>query len=190
MYILEIKIEEVLKECPFVKDWIDVVNKYIKKSNFPTSKIQSYYDYGFFVPASKNTPEYYNLNLTKSLTMKYEERLKAELEKVRVTVTIKMGSTILTHKLPKKFIPSTVSDIIAEVTKVRMGLECDEHGKEEIRKSIPPLSPDIVIDLIDNTPKEESDFEMDDILDKIHNTGYDSLTKEEKEFLDRKSKDL
>lgn len=190
MYIIEVGIDNVLKECPFAKEWIDILNKEVKKSNFPISKIESYYDYGYFVPASKNTPENYILSLQKNMTLLFEERLEVELSKVRVTLTLKLGYTILTHRLPKGFIPETIKEIIAEITKVRMSLECDEHGDEEIRNSIPPLSPNIVVEFFDNTPKEVPELEIDDILDKISTSGYDSLSKEEKEFLDKKSKDI
>jgi hypothetical protein len=190
MYIIEVGIENVLKECPFAKDWIDVINKNIKKSNFPVSKIESYYDYGFFVPASKNTQENYLINLQKSMNMMFDERLTLELSKVRVTLTLKMGNTMITQRLPKGFIPDTVKEIITEITKIRMSMECDDHGNEEIRGSIPELNPNIVVEFLDNPPREESELEIDDILDKISNSGYDSLTKEEKEFLDKKSKDI
>lgn len=190
MYIIEIGIDTVLLECPFAKDWIDIITKQIKNSDFPISKIESYYDYGFFVPASKNNPENWIINLQKNMTLNFEERLKNELGKVRVTLTLKMGHTVLTQRLPKGFIPETIKDIIAEITKVRMGLECDQHGNEEIRGTIPPLSPDIVVEFFDEQPKEEPEFEIDDILDKITKSGFESLTKDEKEFLDRKSKDI
>lgn len=190
MFIVEVRIDSVLEECPFVKHWIDVLNTYIKNSNFPVSKIESYYDYGFFVPASKNTQEHYLINLQKNMNLNYDERLKVELSKVRVTLTIRLGHTMLTQRLPKGFVPKTIEEIVAEVTKVRMGIECDEHGNEEIRATIPPLSPDIIVEFIDNTPREEPELEIDDILDKISKSGFESLSKDEKEFLDRKSKDI
>ena len=190
MYAVEVNIENVIADCPFVKDWIDVLNTYIKGSNFPMSKIEAYYDYGYFVPTRKNTPEENLIAQIHNQTLRYEDRLKVELAKVRVSVTIKMGQTILTHRLQKGFIPKTIQEIISEITKVRMGLECDEHGNEDIRKSIPPLSPDIVVHFIDYMPKEEPEMEIDDILDKISKSGFDSLTEEEKEFLDKKSKDI
>lgn len=190
MYAVEVNIENVIADCPFVKDWIDVLNTYIKGSNFPMSKIEAYYDYGYFVPTRKNTPEENLMAQIHNQTLRYEDRLKVELAKVRVSVTIKMGQTILTHRLQKGFIPKTIQEIISEITKVRMGLECDEHGNEDIRKSIPPLSPDIVVHFIDYMPKEEPEMEIDDILDKISKSGFDSLTEEEKEFLDKKSKDI
>jgi hypothetical protein len=190
MYAVEVNIENVIEECSFVKDWIDVLNTYIKGSIFPISKIEAFYEYGYFVPAKNNTPENFLMSQVHNQTLKYDERLKIELAKVRVSVTIKMGQTILTHRLKKGVIPKTIEDIIAEITKVRMGLECDQHGDESIRESIPPLSPDIVVHFVDWAPKEEPELEIDDILDKISKSGFDSLTEEEKEFLDKKSKDI
>jgi hypothetical protein len=190
MYIVDIGIDNVIEECPFVKEWIEVLNTYVKKSEFPMSKVESYYDYGYFVPASKNTPENYLINLQKSQSMMYEERLSTELGKVRVTVNIKMGHTSLSHKLPKGFIPKSIQDIIAEITKIKMRLEFDEHGDEAIKDSIPEPNPNIIVEFIDENVGEEPELDVDDILDKIGKSGFDSLSKEEKEFLDKKSKDI
>jgi hypothetical protein len=190
MYIVDIGIDNVLEECPFVKEWIDAVNTYIKGSEFPVSKIESYYDYGYFVPASKNTPENYLINMQKNLTLMYEDRLKAELGKVRVTLNIKMGHTSLSHKLPKGFIPKSIQDIIAEITKFRMRMEFDQHGDESIRDSIPEANPNIIVEFIDENIREEAELDVDDILDKISKSGFDSLTRDEREFLDKKSKDF
>jgi hypothetical protein len=190
MFIVDIGIDNVIEECPFVKEWIDAVNTYVKGSEFPVSKIEAYYDYGFFVPASKNTPENYLISVQKNLTMMYEDRLKTELSKVRVTLNIKMGHTTLSHKLPKGFIPKSVQDIIAEITKIKMQMEFEQHGDEAIRDSIPEPNPNIIVEFVDENIREEPELDVDDILDKISNSGVDSLTKEEKEFLDKKSKDF
>lgn len=190
MYLVDIAIDILLDECPFVKEWVDAVNTYIKGSEFPVSKIEAYYDYGYFVPASKNTPENYLINMQKSLALMYEDRLAAELGKVRVTVNLRMGHTTLSHKLPKGFIPKSVRDIVAEITKVRMRMEFDQHGDVAIRDSIPAPNPDIVVEMIMDDVSEEAELDVDDLLDKISKSGVESLTREEKEFLDKKSRDI
>lgn len=191
MYIVDIGIESVLEECPFVKEWIEALNTYVKGSEFPVSKIESYYDYGFFVPASKNTPENYLIGMQRNLTLMYEDRLKAELGKVRVTLNIKMGHTSLSHRLAKGFVPKSVQDIIAEITKFRMRMEFEQHGDEAIRDSIPESNPNIIVEFIEEGGfSEEPELDVDDILDKISKSGVDSLTREEREFLDKKSKDF
>jgi hypothetical protein len=101
-----------------------------------------------------------------------------------------MGHTSLSHKLPKGFIPKSIQDIIAEITKIKMRLEFDEHGDEAIRDSIPEPNPNIIVEFIDENVGEEPELDVDDILDKIGKSGFDSLSKEEKEFLDKKSKDI
>jgi hypothetical protein len=189
MYIVDITIDTVLEECPFVRDWISALNTFVKGSDFPVSKIEAYYEYGFFVPASKNNPEQWAISQQKGLAMAYDDRLASELSKVRVTLGMKLGHTALSHRLNKGFIPASIRDIIAEITKIRMRMEYDHHGDKAIFDSIPPANPNIIVEFIDESPAEEPELDVDDILDKISNSGVESLTKEEKEFLDKKSKD-
>jgi hypothetical protein len=49
----------------------------------------------------------------------------------------------------------------------------------------------VSLDIIDGYVEQtEEHFDMDEILDKISISGIESLTPEEKEFLDKKSKDV
>ena len=72
-----------------------------------------------------------------------------------------------------------------------MTIENQIRYNKDISDSIPPLSGLISFEIINdtflsNTPQ----FDMDEILDKISISGYSSLTDDEKEFLDKKSKDV
>ena len=49
---------------------------------------------------------------------------------------------------------------------------------------------EIVKDVVTNDYKEDKNFDIDSILDKISQKGLDSLSNEEKDFLDNKSKGL
>jgi hypothetical protein len=123
--------------------------------------------------------------------LKYDDRLKEELSKVRVDIILQMGNVVFSNRVEKNFIPKTISDIITEITKIKMNLEFEEHGDIEIKNTIPPYSDTVIIEFIDySNQSEEIEYDMDDLLDKIHNQGYDSLTPEEKSFLDKKSKDV
>jgi hypothetical protein len=97
--------------------------------------------------------------------------------------------------MPKGFVPKNVLDIVREITKVKMTIEGEMHENQEVINSIPEIdksivSFEIIKDVINNDYKDQKvDFDLDSILDKIGNQGIDSLSKEEKEFLDKKSKE-
>ena len=77
-----------------------------------------------------------------------------------------------------------------------MMAESEFHENQEIKDSIPEVDNNLVsIELVKSlvSGKEEVDeteFDLDDILEKISNQGMDSLSEKEKEFLDKKSKEM
>jgi hypothetical protein len=72
-------------------------------------------------------------------------------------------------------------------------LEGEYHDNQEVINSIPDVDTSIVsYEIIkDAMHSEDSEkyFNVDEILDKISKNGLDSLSEEEKEFLDKKSKE-
>lgn len=190
--------EEVFSEFPIVLEWIDVLQKNILKKDVKMEKSQFVYGFGFFVKKSQNNLESYMETYEKSQNLLFDERLQNELNKVRVSVTFKIGDMIFTNRLPKGVIPEQVKKIVTELTKVKMTIEGYNHGNQEVIDSIPPIDTNVVKikefftdDFSDIVGGEsEPQFDIDDILDKISRTGMDSLTKEEIEFLDKKSKNL
>lgn len=197
MFVIDAERKEVTKEFPIVKDWIKKIKKIkITESKFEKDDIEFFYSYGFFVPKSKNKEEEYVKALESAIAMLYPERLELELSKVRVNVSMKLDNFIITDRLPKGTIPQRVKDIVAEVTKVKMMLESEFSYNKKVLESIPALDKTVVdIEVIKGSDekkavKETNSFTIDTILDKISNKGYDSLSKEEKEFLDNKSKNM
>ncbi len=192
MYIIPVDINQLIDECPFVLDWIETLKRDIMKSEYSLFKIESYYSYGFFVKKSENTMDSLFDKYQENSQLLYDDRLKVELEKVRVSATIKLGNTVLTNRLPKGYIPKSVKDLIEEITKVKMTMEYEDHGYLHVKNSIPPMNPNIIVEFEDLTKEEEQEifYDIDEILDKISNDGYDSLTEDEKKFLDKKSKDV
>ena len=197
MFVIDAERKEVTKEFPIVKDWIKKIKKIkITESKFEKDDIEFFYSYGFFVPKSKNKEEEYVKALESAIAMLYPERLELELSKVRVNVSMKLDNFIITDRLPKGSIPQRVKDIVAEVTKVKMMLESEFSYNKKVLESIPALDKTVVdIEVIKGSDKktvvqESNSFTIDTILDKISNKGYDSLSKEEKEFLDNKSKNM
>ena len=138
--------------------------------------IEVFYEYGFFVP--KNTDIYDTSN------MKYKKRLNFELSKVRVDVNIKIGKLYFINRI--KEVPKAIETIVNEITKVKMIVECEYSKNEKVLKSIPKVDSSIIRFRI--VRDENFELDIDEILDKISNQGIESLTKEEKEFLDNSSK--
>jgi hypothetical protein len=199
MFVIDAKRKEVAKEFPIVKDWIKKIKKMkITKTEFDKNDIEFYYSYGFFVPKSKNKEDEYLKSLDLSMAMLYPERLELELSKVRVNISIKLDNFIITDRLPKGTIPQKVKDIVAEVTKVKMMVESEFSYNKIVLESIPALDKTVVDIEIVKGPQdlpiefvsEAQTFTIDSILDKISKKGYESLSKEEKDFLDNKSKNM
>lgn len=199
MFVIDAKRKEVAKEFPIVKDWIKKIKKMkITKTEFDKDDIEFYYSYGFFVPKSKNKEDEYLKSLDLSMAMLYPERLELELSKVRVNISMKLDNFIITDRLPKGTIPQKVKDIVAEVTKVKMMVESEFSYNKSVMESIPALDKTVVDIEIVKGPEdlpiefvsEGQTFTIDSILDKISKKGYESLSKEEKDFLDNKSKNM
>lgn len=199
MFVVDVDRKDVVDEFPIIKDWIKKMKKIkLNEGDIDKDNIEFYYSYGFFVPKSKNNEEDYIKSVESNINLLYPDRLNFELSKVRVNITMKLNNFIITDRLPKGTIPSKIVDIVSEVTKVKMMVESEFYHNKEVLDSIPALDKSIVdIEIVKNDPNlnmiEEIDtnnFTIDTILDKISNGGYESLTQEEKDFLDKKSKNM
>ena len=193
MFIIDGSKESVLADFPFIQEWIDIAKKSFIKSEIDESKIEFYYSYGFFIPKVENREEFYSDLFDKCSKMLFDERLSFELSKVRVNLTMRIGKFILSNRLSSDCIPSDIRIMVTELTKIKMTIESNQHGDQDIIDSIPEIDRNIVsIDVISEIVKSEypDSLELDDILDKISKKGVDSLSEAEKEFLDKKSKDL
>jgi hypothetical protein len=191
MYIIDTKIERVCDEFSQVKKWVKTIHKKVLNTKLDDSKISVYYSYGFFVTKSKSDTEI--ISNEELFKLKYKKRLKIELTKVRVDVTIKVGNFIMTNRLERGLIPEDIKNIVTELTKVRMMVEGEYHKNKKVIDSIPEVDRSIVQYKIikgDEDVDMEPMFDMDLILDKISKEGIQSLSPEEKDFLDKSSKHL
>ena len=191
MYIIDTEIEKVCEEFSQVEKWIKTIHKKVLKAEVDNSKIQTYYSYGFFVTKPKEG----EVALTNDdiFKLKFKKRLKFELSKVRVDVTIKIGNFTMTNRLEKGLIPEDIKNIVTELTKVRMMVEGEFHKNKKVIDSIPEVDRNIVQYKIIKGNEDvdmEPMFDMDLILDKISKEGIESLSPEEKDFLDKSSKHL
>ena len=196
MYIIDTKSEEVYKEFPYIKSWVESICDSIIKKEMGDCKIDMFYYYGFFVPKVSNKQDYYTKQYDMYSQMKFDERLNYELSKTRVNITIKIDNFMMTNRLKKGETPSIVSSIVTEITKYKMMAESEFHENQKIKDSIPEVDNNLVsIELVKSlvSGKEEVDeteFDLDDILEKISKQGMESLSEKEKEFLDKKSKEM
>jgi hypothetical protein len=191
MYIIDTKIERVCDEFSQVKKWVKTIHKKVLNTKLDNSKISVYYSYGFFVTKSKSDTEI--IHNEEIFKLKYKKRLKIELAKVRVDVTIRVGNFTMTNRLEKGLIPEDIKNIVTELTKVRMMVEGEYHKNKKVIDSIPEVDRNIVQYKIIKGNEDvdmEPMFDMDLILDKISKEGIQSLSPEEKDFLDKSSKHL
>jgi hypothetical protein len=191
MYIIDTKIERVCDEFSQVKKWVKTIHKKVLNTKLDKSKISVYYSYGFFVTKTKSETEI--INNDELFKLKYKKRLKIELLKVRVDVTIRVGNFIMTNRLEKGTIPQDIKNIVTELTKVRMMVEGEFHKNIKVINSIPKVDRNIVqYKIIKGNDDNDMEpmFDMDLILDKISKEGIESLSPEEKDFLDKSSKHL
>lgn len=201
MFILDTNKKDVVRDFPEVKSLIRKIKNltFKKQTKIDNSKIEFFYTYGFFSAKSEKNEDYYIKLSEFTSKMLFSERLEYELKKVRVNLTIKYKNFSLTDRLPKEIIPDMIHKIVCEITKVKMLVESEYHKNEEVINSIPALDKDnfdikIIKDNLDNFEAIEEDpieyLDMDSILEKISKEGIESLSKDEKEFLDKKSKDI
>lgn len=188
MYIVNTSLQDVTKEFEFVNSWIDTVCQNILNKDKENCKITVFYNYGYFVP-KKN-----NFNSSKYDVL-FDDRLICELLKVRVNVTLKIDEFMMTNRLKKGLIPDIVKSMVTEITKYKMTIESEFHENDKVKKSIPDFDENVIsIEVIRQElfyeKIEEHHFNLDDILDKITKTGLDSLNENEKNFLDKKSKEM
>lgn len=195
MYIIDAKVEEVYQEFPFIYDWILMICDKIIEKPVNDCKINMFYHYGFFNPKVTDKEEFFINQYERCIKMKFDERLSYELSRTRVNVTVKIDNFMMTNRLHKGDVPTIVENVVSEITKYRMMVESEFHKDQEIKDSIPPIdntivSIDLVKSLISGGEETESEFDLDDVLEKISKNGIESLSDKEKEFLDRKSKEM
>jgi hypothetical protein len=198
MLTVNISKEEAINDVPRVEKWINVIeDNFEKESN--DSNTSFYYTYSFITLDEDQDDEYFDEINEKCSNMLFDERLEYEMSKVEINIAMKIDDMFISDRVnpEKDGFPEIIQEIISEVTKVKMILECEYSDNEEVKNSIPEIDDDVVsieteIKDLDNEFDEvsEEDFDVDDILDKISKKGMDGLTEAEKKFLNDKSKNI
>jgi hypothetical protein len=193
MYNIIIEKSEALS-IPKVKQWIENFNLIsFSEKEITEDDVQVFCSFGYFVPKSHNGDKFEEISEMSS-KMLFQDRLNFEISKVRVSLTVKIGNFTITDRLPKGIIFESVKKVVAELTKVKMTVESEYYNIPEVKESIPEFDKsiidfEIVKDVVKNDYNHQINFDVDDILDKISKQGIDSLSEEEKQFLDSKSKE-
>jgi hypothetical protein len=192
MNLITTDYQEVINEVPNIKDWIKSISNDILKKEIDDSKIKTFYQFGYFLPKVENKEEFYQKKYQEYMEMLFDDRLDEELSKVRVSVTLKIGNFIMSNRLEKGVIPKVIKDIVTEITKYKMLYEYQVHGNIDVLNSIPEFDESIAtLEVVKNEIEYPTDsYDIDDILDKISESGMESLTDGEKEFLKNHSKNL
>ncbi len=193
MYNIIIEKSEALS-IPKVKQWIENFSLIsFSEKEITEDDVQVFCSFGYFVPKSHNGDKFEEISEMSS-KMLFQDRLNFEISKVRVSLTVKIGNFTITDRLPKGIIFESVKKVVAELTKVKMTVESEYYNIQEVKESIPEFDKsiidfEIVKDVVKNDYNHQINFDVDDILDKISKQGIDSLSEEEKQFLDSKSKE-
>jgi hypothetical protein len=197
MMMVEANTVEAIEEFPMLKKWIKKITKLglqERTEKISTENVSVYYSYGFFVGKSQNTEEALRESFEDTSKMLFGKRLSHEMKKVRVYITLKYKDFTLTDKLPKNEIPEMIRKIVAEIVKVKMSVEFEYHQNKDVFDSIPDADRSIAqIEVkrkstLEQSESEETILDLDSILDKISKYGIESITEEEKRFLDKKSR--
>ena len=157
-----------------------------------------------------------NISLQNRMGMTYNQRLPLELEKVKVNVTMEAGQFVRGDRVRNDSpISELVAMYEAELLKVQMLNEQKEFNDAHILNSIPEPNKEILDQLVPPEVKAMQDklreamengrmqeeggganmtrnnhqheYHVDDLLDKISDEGYESLSEEEKAFLANQS---
>ena len=193
MFIINATKKEVARDYPEIKSWLRKLKTLRLTSS--NSELEFYYSYGFFVPKGNNTLEGYEETSKFTSYLLYDERLEFELSKVRVNLTVKSGQFVISDRMPIGIVPEMIIKIVEEITKIKMIIESEYYNYQDVIDSIPELDKDSVdIEIIRNVVQKDLskdiNLDVDSILDKISDDGYEALSDEEIDFLNKKSKDI
>jgi len=192
MNLYPISFQEALQEIGPLEEWIKVIETVFLKKEIDFNKVKVIYHWGFFHEkvGDKDKGEFYNKLYTSYEYMEYEDRLQEELSKVRTNIVIEYKKFILSNRLEET--PEDIKIIVGELTKIKMLAEGKEHGNQDTINSIPEIDKTIIgyeeITFDDEVEEVPAPRDIDEILDKIFESGIESLTDEERYYLKNQGK--
>ena len=200
----------------FINDYPEVGGKmmndlYNSQGSIALDEVDFYYYWHIFPEDDDD-----NLESYKHL-LEFDERLIYELNKVSIEIYIKYESYIRGEIVDHLDVPEVVENTLSDILISTMRYEQIFFNNKEVIDSIPNkivtletyyskfldkevpvldsslLSPNLNAETMEdmnfqNNSVKSKDLTLDDLLDIINKKGYDSLTEEQKELLDRYSK--
>ena len=153
MIAISVKLEDFIKDYPdfyeFFKDTLARSNSKFK--TYREKRYKCYCYIGTYMKPSKMTEDYY-INLYK---MKWDERLKEELKKTRITLVVTAGKFALSDQTNS--VSDTLMPVIKEILSRKMYAEQNYIGvDDEILNSIPNIEE--LKEKIENEKKTADDF--------------------------------
>lgn len=190
--------KEMHQEVPASKKWTKSLKSLRSfKEGFDKKETQYYYSCTFNVPKDQDELKEYLEDAEFAVTLPYEERLNYEMSRATVCAYVRNRSFYIGDRIQDNHFPQKVRSIFAEMVKVKMIVEFEVYGNEEIRATVPNLDEDridmaVIQKEIDSLKSQiaddETELSLDDILDKINVYGMGSITEKELEFLNQQSK--
>jgi hypothetical protein len=187
----------------FIKD---LRNSSSKSGGKSEDKISWMISWGIFGSKTKDEAHAIQkqIDYDNKLKLPYEERCVVDLEKLRIHVSMQVGYYIRTDRSFDKEIPEYVIDMFYEVMKITMlqeqlilkdpvvmeSLEEFKYLLDEMMENLESLGLEIegLEEFKQQKKTKEQPLNMDDILDKISETGMQSLNAKELKFLEKMSR--
>lgn len=192
--------KKMFKDLPISKKWHKSMKSLTSdKKDFDKKNIEYYYACSFSVPTNQEELGQYIQDAEYAVELPFEERLSFELSRLNIYAYVKHRTLILGERINNIRIPDGVLAIVKELVKVKMMVEYEVYGNDEIKKTIPSLDttkvdPKVVENEItalkQQIEDEEPLLDMDIILDKIGKYGISSISKQEMDFLNEQSKKI
>lgn len=195
--MVTIKVDRLIAEVDYfevIDEWSDVIQFQLEKP-LKFDKLEFFYTFGSFLPKVKDKEDFYINMWEETGRMLWDERLEHELSKIRIDLAMKMDRFSICDRMSKDYIPSLVISLVTEITKLKMIFECEVNGLQDVKESIPPLDRDYldedsVRELLKLALGGEKSFDLDNLLDKISESGIESLTESERNFLNKRSNEI
>lgn len=194
-----VDIDEVIDDYPDIFDqWVDIITA-STGDDFDDTRLEIYYSYGLFIDGEEFNENKIAQDYEENHNLLYEERLEHELSKVKINLTMRYDNFVISNRMNEDYIPDIIVAIVEETTKLKMLIECEYHNLTEIKDSIPELNDDVVSfetikyligEDIEDLEDIKVNLDLNPILEKIHEYGIKSLTKEELDYLNNKSKNI
>lgn len=205
MVTIEVKSEQLKEWFPITYETFleELRNSKTQYSDKSEDKIKWVISWGIFRTKAKNEQEQLknDMEYESKLKLQYNERCAIDITKIKVNVSMKAGFYIRTDRSFDKELPQYIIDMFYEVQKITMLQEQMYYNDPFVMESLAEfqhLLDEILKDMEEqefgieglNSLKKavEPKLHMDDILDKISESGLQSLTAKELQFLERESK--